>query len=60
MNLAYFFEYGIIISLLLSEIKLILKEYDVLNFLWIQYLKFKFAMLFNHEYQFNKIHDMLE
>jgi len=58
MNVAYFFEYGIIISLLLSEIKLIFKEYEVKNFLLLEFLKYKFGIVFKHEYQFIKIHNM--
>ena len=36
-----------------------MKEYDVYNFLWIECLKFKFAMLFKHEYQSISIHNLL-
>jgi len=39
-NVAYFFKYGVIISLLLSKNKLILKEYDVNVFWGIESLKF--------------------
>jgi len=57
-NVGYLYGYGVTITLLLSKIQLIFKEYDVYIFLLIEFLKFKLAMLFIHEYQFIKKHNM--